>query len=372
MTAISRAQVLAFRYAAHDLDPDAPDRSGETVLATGIQDYPPGRSAALALRLRTASPPPTVLLHSIRGAMHLHRAADLPRLAAALRIEDVRDLPAQSIGPFGTDLADEGIAFDTALDEVATAMRTAITDGRPLTKGELSGLVSPEVDQRLTPWCEGCGAAHVHDQLFRRATLQAGLAIEVDTTTPSQFRYRPADPLPPADPVESRAALVRGFLATFGPARPADLASWLAITPKAARRWWNLIADDLRPVEIDGTKYWTHIDHLDRLQTTDPTTPRETRLLPPYDPLTELADRHLLVPDATQRKTVWRPAANPGILLVDTEIAGTWRQHRSGDRLTLKLHPFTKPSTQLRDAVTPDATTIAAQTNASTTTVQLD
>ncbi|TDB73798.1 hypothetical protein E1264_41320, partial [Actinomadura sp. KC216] len=322
MTVLSRAQVLAFRFAAHDLGPTTPG-DGATVLATGLQDYPPGRSATLALRLRTSAPPPTILVHSIRGAMHLHRAADLPRLAAALRIEDVQDLPPQSIGPFGAHLADQGITFDSALDEVAAAMRTAVT--RPLTKGELSGTVSPEVDRRLTPWCEGCGAAHVHDQLFRQATLQAGLAIEVDASAPSRFRYRPADPFPPADSRDSRATLVRDFLAAFGPARPAHLASWLAITPKAARRWWTLIADELRPVEVDGTKYWTHIDHLDRLQ--EPDTSLGPRLLPPYDPLTELADRPLLVPDATHRRTVWRPAANPGILLLDAEIAGTWRQH---------------------------------------------
>ncbi|TMQ89773.1 winged helix DNA-binding domain-containing protein, partial [Actinomadura soli] len=182
-TAVSRAQVVAFRYAAHDLDPAAPGNGG-TVLATGLQDYPPGRSATLALRLRTSAPPPSVLVHSIRGAMHLHHAADLPRLAAALRIEDVRDLPPQSIGPFGAELAGHGIAFGSALDEIAAAMRAAVVpDGRSLTKGELSGTVSPEVDRRLTPWCEGCGAAHVHDQLFRHATLQAGLAIEVDPTT---------------------------------------------------------------------------------------------------------------------------------------------------------------------------------------------
>ncbi|WP_329603075.1 DNA glycosylase AlkZ-like family protein, partial [Actinomadura soli] len=70
--------------------------------------------------------------------------------------------------------------------------------------------------------------------------------------------------------------------------------------------------------------------------------------------------------------TVWRPAANPGVLLLDAEIGGTWRQHRSGDHLTLKLHPFTTPPAQLRDALTPDATTIATHTNASTTTLQLD
>lgn len=360
MTTVSRAQVLAFRFAAHALDPARAGRA-ETVLATGVQDYPPGRSAALALRLRTAAAPPSVLVHSVRGAMHLHRATDLPRLAAALRIEDGRDLPPQSIGPFGAALATEGIAFGAALDEVATAMRTAVAHGRPLTKGELSSTVSPEVDRRLAPWCEGCGVAHVQDRLFRMATLQAGLTIDVDT---NRFRYRPADPFPPEDPLDSRTALVRAFLATFGPARPSHLASWLAITPAAARRWWTLIADELHPITIDGAKYWTHTDHLEHLQT--PPDATGIRLLPPYDPLTELADRPLVVPDAAHRRTVWRPAANPGIVLADAEIAGVWRQRRTRDHLTLKIEPFRSLPTDLRHAADPDARIIAAHTNANT------
>ncbi|XVQ11798.1 winged helix DNA-binding domain-containing protein [Spirillospora sp. CA-255316] len=360
-----RGRVLAYRYAAHDLAPGG--GRGDTVLATGLQDYPPGRTAVPALRLRTGTAEPgasAVLVHSIRGAMHLHRAADLAPLAAALRIEDGRDLPPQAIGPFGTVLAGAGITFGAALDEVAAAMREAVAGGGTPTKGELSGTVSPRVDRPLAPWCKGCGVHHVQDMLFRMATLQAGLLIEVDDGIPSRFRLRAAaEPFEPGDPADARAGLVRAFLATSGPSHPAQLASWLACTPAAARRWWDLVADELVPVTVDGGKYWTHADHQEALKAAP--APAGVRLLPPYDPVTELADRKLLVPDDAHRKQVWRTAANPGVLLVDGEIAGVWRQRRARGRLSLRIEPFTELSAGRRRAAEADAAVIADHAGAS-------
>jgi hypothetical protein len=396
MIEVDRAQVLAYRFDAHGLAPSTPGPV-ETVLASGVQDYPPGRSAALAIRLRTgrALETSTVLVHSMRGAMHLHRATDLPRLVAALRIEDVQDMPPQAIGPFGAELTEAGITFADALDEVAEAMRLAFTNGGPgwtPTKGELSGTVSPTVRPPLAPWCEGCGVFHIHDKLFRMATLEARLVIMLDTNSPSMFRFHPAKQPPPgtpsaensgaganagtaphtatvpsadtdpravagADSAASRAELVRAFLAAFGPAKPTHLASWLSITPAAARRWWDRIADELRPIKVDGRRYWTHADHLQALRS--PPKPDGIRLLPPYDPLTELADRELLVPDPARRKAVWKTAANPGIVLLNGEIAGVWRQRRTRDRLTLRVDPFTELPNHHRKKAEPDAATIA-------------
>ena len=363
MSTVGRAQVIAYRYAAHDLGPGGGD--GGAVLATGLQDYPPGRTAVPALRLRTGTVPegPLVLVHSIRGALHLHRAADLPALAAALRVDDARDLPPQTAGPFAGSLADAGIAYGAALDEVAAAMREAVAEHGPLTKGELSAAVSPRVAEPLAPWCRRCGANHVQDLLFRLATLQAGLVFDVDEAEPGTSRFRAADPFTPADPAEARAELTRAFLTASGPSRPAQLASWLGLTPAAARRWWDLLADELTPVTVDGTGYRAHTDNLDALKAAP--APEGVRLLPPYDPVTELADRELLVPDAAHRKRVWRSVANPGVLLVDGEIAGVWRQKRSRGRLTLRVEPFTALPAARRTETERDATVLADHAGAS-------
>jgi hypothetical protein len=105
-------------------------------------------------------------------------------------------------------------------------------------------------------------------------------------------------------------------------------------------------------VRIAGTTLWAHVDDLDRLS--DPPPARGVRLLPAYDPLTELADRELLVADVGHRRKVWQAAANPGVVWVDGEIAGVWRTRSRGDRLTLTVEPFAPLSGAQRKAAEAD------------------
>lgn len=354
--AIDRDRVLAYRAVVHDLG--APG-TGDVVLGVGLQDYPPGRSALPALTLRTGNRPRSdlVLVHGVRGALHLHRACDLALLRGALHVADGRDWTRQTMATFGDELADAGLPFAAVLDEVAAAMATVMADGTPRTKGELSGAVSPVVDPRLTPWCGGCGAAHVQDMLFRLATLHAGLTVEVDLALASRFRFVRSGETTRAATDASCAELVRRFLAAFGPAKPAHLAAWLALRPAAARRWWDLVGEELRPVQVAGMRLWTHADHLGLLHDAPP--PRGVRLLPAYDPVTELADRELLVPDPDLRRKVWQAAANPGIVWVDGEIAGVWRARTRKDRLTVTVDPFAPLSRAQLQATEPDLEILA-------------
>jgi hypothetical protein len=330
---LTRARVLSYRVAVHHLERPADDPLRDGVLSAGVQDYPPGRTASVALRVRGASVDPErlALVHSLRAAPHLHRSEDLAWLAAALRVNEAGDLAKEHVGPFG-----QGIDFPAAVDQVAEAMRAVIAGG-PLTKGELSTALIDLVDARLRPWCPGCAAHHVQDALFRYATLQAGLCISVRAAGPFHYLPWPADRSRP-DPRRNRGELVRRFLRLCGPARPEHLAKWLALTPAAARRLWHPLSDQLSAVTVDGRRGWMHHEDLDALRVAPAAT--EVRLLPPYDPLTELADRELLLPDRTHRAAVWRAAANPGVLVVRGEIAGSWRHRATARRLTITIHPF--------------------------------
>lgn len=353
---LPRSALLAYRYTVHDL---AKPGTGEVVLDAGLQDYPPGRSAHLALKLRThgVSSAETALVHSLRGALHLHHTADLSLLAAALRIDDGHDLSRQSVGPFPAQLAETGVSFAAALDEVASAMRAVVTDGQVLTKGDLSGAVSPLVDSAVTPWCEGCGVFHVHDFLFRCATLQAGLSVVLDPESPSQFRYVRTELAEVSDVDGARAEVLRRYLAATGASDPANFAAWANLTTKAAHRWWSLISAELEPRSVEGRKRWVHSGDANMFRSLPQA--RGARLLPPYDPLTELADREFLVPDGAQRRKVWRAAANPGVVLVDGEIRGIWRQRQNKRRLTLRVEPFGTLESSALESAEPDASVIA-------------
>jgi Winged helix DNA-binding domain len=370
-TVLTRDQVLAYRADVHELGAPAGQVAGSGVLGVGVQDNPPGRSArlALALRGRPASDESTLLIHSVRAAMHLHHRDDLGRYAAALRYEDPGELSQHSFGgPFAQELAAGGFTFADAVDGVASAMRTVMADGTERTKGELSTAVTPLVDPRLTPWCAGCGVHHVHDALFRYGTLQAGLTVEVES--PTMFRFvRNGQPLGRVSTLRSRREIARRYLRLAGPVRPATLAAWLGLSPGGGRRWWDLVAGKLAPVTVDGRTGWVHDADVPDLAS--PPEPPELRLLAPYDPVTQLADRELLVPDPAHRREVWRAAANPGVLLIRGDIAGIWRQSTSNRLLIITVTPFSPLTATQRRAAADDARTIAVHAGAADTELRV-
>jgi hypothetical protein len=392
---VERGRVLGYRLRAHGLDRPAGGPADAAALGAGVQDYPVGASAHLALRVRSSVPGPAgltgavaellddgalALVHGVRGAVHLHHAADLPRYAAALRFADPRDIAVSSGGAFWGELAAQGTTLAAALDQVAAAMRQVMADGRSRTKGELSEAVQEPVDPRLRPWCEGCQAHHVHDQLFRMATLQAGLRLR---------RGVPSDPLcflPPADaaaagtrldPDQARREIIGRFLKLCGPATPDQLGAWLALSPAGARRVWALVADELTEVQVDGRRAWVPAADLDDLLAAPepPAGPETVKLLGPYDPWAGLADRRLLAPDPARRREVWRAAANPGLLLAGGEIVGVWRQRRSGGsaaRLTITVRAFDPLDAAVRDAARADAENLALAAGAASAELRVE
>ncbi len=351
--ALSRTTALAYRAAEHDLERAAARPADIGVLETGVQDTPPGSTARPTLRARLAAPEDAdralredlALVQSMRGTMHVHRPGDLPVLIAALRPDQAQDLLPAQHGTFLVELAGDGVDIGSALDQVAAAMAETMSDGRERAKGELSTEINRVLPEQLRPWCPGCQVHHVHDGLFRMASLPAGLRLRPAGRGSAAFAA--AEVGPPVDRDAARRELLRRFLRRCGPASVHTLAAWLGITPATARRWWQPLAGELAEVSVDGHRLWMHADDLPRAR--DAAAPSATHLLPPYDPLLEVADRQLLLPDPGRRRQVWRTVANPGIVLLAGEVAGTWR-HR-GKTITITpfedLHPKTRREVRL-------------------------
>lgn len=338
---------MAYRTAVSDLTVRLDVPGNCAVLDTGVRDTPSGVGAARSLLCRVVPESRDVLrrlatddrlavLHSVRGTMHLHRVADAGLLAAALRPGDAAELAVSQQGTFFAELRGQGMSPGEALDDVVAGMGTVMADGEPRTKGELSGAVTPLVDRRLRRWCEGCGVSHVHDGLFRYATLAAMLAL-VPGSDGARFRSLPA-PVSVPDREEARRVLVRRFLRACGPTGPPQLAAWLGMSTAAARDMWRLVAPDAVAVDVAGKLGWMHRDDI-AVAVAAPRPPR-LRLLSPYDPVTEIADREFTVPDPGDRKLVWRAAANPGVLLRRGEFAGVWRARTMARRLVVTVRPF--------------------------------
>lgn len=120
---------------------------------------------------------------------------------------------------------------------------------------------------------------------------------------------------------------------------------------------WRLVAPDVVAVDAAGKLGWMHRDDIS-VAVAAPRPPR-LRLLAPYDPITEIADRELIVPDPGDRKLVWRAATNPGVLLRRGECAGVWRAQTVVRRLVVTVRPFGDLSAAEVDAAVADAEAMA-------------
>jgi hypothetical protein len=361
---VSRAAVLAYRAAAHDLERPVAGIEACGVLEVGVQDTPPGTTASRALRARLgrrldgdpSQDGDHMLVHSLRSTMHLHRRRDLDLLSTALRPDAAGDLPPATYGGFFAELAAAGTEAPAAVSTVARSMIEVMADGSERTKGELSTRLRRLVPDQLRPWCPGCQVHHVHDGLFRMATLAAGLTLRPLGNGSAVFQPgRP--PGGCINPREARAELVRRFVRRCGPSTHHVLGSWIGATPQAARRWWVLLGDDMVAVDVEGRRLFMHRDDVDALRHSDP--PSGVRLLPPYDPFVEIADREIVLPDKSHRRVVWRAVANPGTVVASGDLVGVWHRRRRGRAVTMTVSLLGGLSSARRDDVRAAALAVA-------------
>jgi hypothetical protein len=358
---LDRRAVLAHRLWVQGLHGGAAvDDLG--VLTVGLQDTPAG-SAALGLRQRTGEEPELdrpelALALTIRGSPHLHRRADLPLLRAALRPPDNHALRAY-LGGYGDQLIASGADGPALLDQVATELR-AVFPGEIATKGELSGAVTPRLPEIARPWCEGCGVAHVADGLFRLGTLYAG--IELVPHDGRRLRFRLASGRPTVAKDGTITELLRAYLRLAGPATLGDLVQWLDTRSVTAPPGWlrpsfDELAGELEEVRIDGVTMRAHTDAIAAVD--DAPDPPPVLLLPPRDTIA-LGTRAFLVPEREVAKTVWRSIGSPGLVLLDGEIAGTWRARQSGRVLRLTVTVHRKLTAKQRAGVDEQGAVVAA------------
>lgn len=152
---------------------------------------------------------------------------------------------------------------------------------------------------------------------------------------------------------EARAELVRRFLRFYGPGNVTGFGNWAGVSPAFARASWSLVADELMAVSVQGRALSILARDADALRLAPPA--RGVRLLPPHDPYAAQHDKRTLVPDGSLHRRIWRTVGNPGVVLVDGEVAGVWHPQKRGDRLTLRVEPFRDFSEDVRAGIEQEA-----------------
>jgi hypothetical protein len=363
---MTRAQVLGFRVRAQELD-RAPGTAGVedvAVLDIGVQDTgPDGGLWALAVRgvdVAALAGDELATVWSIRGAPHLYRRADLPAVAAAVAPFSDADA-GKRIYDASRPLKAAGIGNLAALDVVAAAMRRVVRT--PTVKGEVSTQVTRLLDKPYLRFCRGCDATHPYEMTFRLAALRAGLELEAGTSPPVLRRIRGG--LKPAATVPERLDVIRGYLRLLGPATHKHVADYLDAPVTDVRAHWPA---DAVPVSVAGEKRWLLAG--DAGAAASPV--RVTRLLGPYDLFLQARDRPLLVAEPARARTLWPALGRPGAVLVDGEIAGTWRPRSSGGKLRLAVEVWAAASAATRRAVQEQAERLAAFRGVPLTAVEFD
>lgn len=94
-------------------------------------------------------------------------------------------------------------------------------------------------------------------------------------------------------------------------------------------------------------------------------------MLPPRDPYTQLRDRETIV-KKTYHRDVWKAVGDPGTVLADGTIIGTWRPRKNGQKLTIAVKTFVTLPRRHETAIRNEAEQIGPLRNASSVTVEFD
>ena len=159
-------------------------------------------------------------------------------------------------------------------------------------------------------------------------------------------------PRPEIEPHEARSELARRYLHIFGPATPAAFATWAGVGDTEARTAFDALTKSLTAVRTPIGEAWI-LARDEPAFRAPPGPPAAARLLPSGDTyfLLQGVDRELLVPDAARRNLLWTPRVWPGAVLVDGEIAGTWRR----DQADVTVQSWRRLSRAERDDVESEA-----------------
>ncbi len=300
----------------------------QDAMAAALSIRPRGSRLVLADVDRAVAEGSIVLTWTLRGTRHYHAAADVRWLVS---------LFGPVFGRPGRRARQLGIDSEVG-ERAVRALRLALADRGPLTRPEVRDLLAPlGVDPS--------GQAPVH--VLFRAACEGVLCVVPGLRAQGGERYVPLDDwVPPGagpdpataaagDPATAAAELARRYLATFGPATPADLAAWSGLPAGVVRDAWSSIAGDL--VEVAGPDGWWWVLR-DRAGLLDEAGPAPVRMLGGYDTfLLGYADRGLHLPPGHA------PSVNAGggivrpVVLDDGRVVATWRLDR---RRRPEISPF--------------------------------
>lgn len=387
---VERTRAIAYRLAGHGLDGRVrSDKLVSVVGRCGIQNTPPG-SVLLSVHARVEGIEADSLdslvedrsllqTWSMRGAPYYVPTADAGVFTTGV-LPTTEEASRHFVLGVEHSLDRLGVTLSEVTDLVAETTR-AVLRGRELAINELGVEVAKKAatslssDQREVWTSEGphapgqpIGEAVVHF-CMRLLALRGIVCFATRSGNKSPFVLVDdwvGHPLRDVEPAAARAELLRRYLRTYGPSTRSDFARWLGVRTGDTDPWWDSLDDELIEVDYGGAR-WMLASELEVLRSA--AMPSGIRMLPPRDPYTQLRDRDTIVEKKYQRD-VWKTVGDPGTVLVDGEIAGTWRPRKNGRKLHIEFSTFADLTSDLRDALTIEARAIGSLRGVSTVSTE--
>ncbi len=155
---------------------------------------------------------------------------------------------------------------------------------------------------------------------------------------------------------QSLARLAGRYLQGYGPAGIDDFAYWTGLTMADARAAFKVFSGDAGLAEalVGGRSLFLPPGY-QRIPGKAAPRERVVRLLPAFDSyLLGYGDRGLLI-DQARRGEIYHGGQVVPAVVVDGEIAGTWRYERRGRRLVLDARPFSSFTGEIRKSISEEA-----------------
>ena len=366
---ISEEQALWFRARrGHLSGPGAPDpvtaartmvgiqAQQENPALLGISQRTAGRPEAAAI-LRMLQEPPRTLVRTWgqRDTLHIYDASN-----------DWADVTAAQ-----EQWVISGRRGGHPPEDLVEALRQQIHDTDALiTKNDVYPLLSPEVIAEVGAKAADYGldpARFVAGRFLWRLAQRGELCIAgkegTERTMARRAIWFPELPWQDRDPVEAAARLTRRYLAVYGPATPADIASFFGARVSEVRVWLATMTESLSAIDCGGRKGLLALsEDLDALSTDPPSgSAWPLRLLPLWDGLLMgHKDKSWLVPEKPECKKIWRPGAFVMATVLERgRIVATWKQTPRKKALTVAIRPLSRWRPEFLDAVAAEADHIA-------------
>jgi len=274
-----------------------------------------------------------------RGTVHLLPMDDLPLWTSALSAipsaasplpQDVQLTPAQTemiVAAIAAALADAELTIDELTEAIIVACGAWAGD-----------LAMPAFGGMWPRWRQAIGIA------ANRGVLCFGANRGRNVTYTNPRRWLPG--FPPGDAQTALAELVKGYLQSYGPATPQQLAQWLAAPQRWTIELFASLSTELQQVDVEGAHAWVVAE--DILMPSE--QPRGVRLLPYFDAyVVGCHPRELLFPGhAATRALAGGQAGNFPVLLIDGIVGGVWHQRRAGRKLAITVEPMERLTTAQR------------------------